>query len=337
MKALAMNCLRTGAMALALSALCLPAQAAYTITISESGTDVVADGSGSLDLTALGAPTQSNVGIPAMVGPIWGIVFVGPAGGQLAQAYSGNSSISGPNGIGSGLSQVNANSGSGSVAGMNAASTPTVYVPQGYVSGTHMTGSARWNGTTFVGLGLSPGTYTWTWGSGATADSFTVIVQGAAPAPQASSSSGALAFGNQTVATTSAAQMLTITNTGTAALLINAGGVTLAGTHPGDFAISADTCSGAGLAPSATCSVNVTFTPAAVGARAAQLVFASNDPTSPLSVPLSGTGVAAAGPTPGGATSIPTVSEWGLMLMSLILAGLAATGLRRSTDRTNKE
>ncbi len=49
-------------------------------------------------------------------------------------------------------------------------------VPPGYTSGDPLSGTATWPGTTFAGLGLTPGIYTWTWGSGADADSFVVDI-----------------------------------------------------------------------------------------------------------------------------------------------------------------
>jgi hypothetical protein len=46
-------------------------------------------------------------------------------------------------------------------------------VPQGYVSGASLSGSASYTGTIFS-LGLTPGTYTWTWDSGA--NSFVLVI-----------------------------------------------------------------------------------------------------------------------------------------------------------------
>lgn len=111
------------------------------------------------------------------------------------------------------------------------------------------------------------------------------------PPPTASPSANPLAFGNQTVATTSAGLTETITNTGIAHLSISA--VSLAGVNASDFNIAANTCTGASLAPSATCTISATFTPSATGARSAALNIVSNDPASPLGIGLTGTGVAA--------------------------------------------
>ena len=111
---------------------------------------------------------------------------------------------------------------------------------------------------------------------------------GVAPAPVAGISPSSLTFSNQSVGTTSASQPVTISNTGNAALNISA--VTISGTNPSDFAKSADTCTGATVAPNNTCTVSVTFTPSATGSRSASLNFTDNASNSPQTVSLSGTG-----------------------------------------------
>ena len=77
---------------------------------------------------------------------------------------------------------------------------------------------------------------------------------------------------------------LTLANNGTAPIT----GITLAAT--GDYSVSLP-CAAATLAPGASCSVQVTFTPAALGARPGTLSITSSDPSSPLAIPLSGTGI----------------------------------------------
>jgi hypothetical protein len=114
---------------------------------------------------------------------------------------------------------------------------------------------------------------------------------GASAAPAISFNPTSLSYGNQNVGTTSAAKSVTVTNTGTAALHVSI--VALAGTNSGDFTISADTCTGATVAVNATCSVSVTFTPGATGARSATLTFTDDAGGSPQTVALSGAGTAA--------------------------------------------
>src|SRR5437016_1969235 len=78
--------------------------------------------------------------------------------------------------------------------------------------------------------------------------------------------STSLDFGNQLLATTSAPMTVTLTNTGAAALTINsfAASSDFAATSTG---ASACPTSPATLAAGATCTINVTFTPTASGAR----------------------------------------------------------------------
>lgn len=121
-----------------------------------------------------------------------------------------------------------------------------------------------------------------------------------AAAPIASLSTTALDFGTQQVGTSSGPQTVTVTNTGTATLSIST--VSTTGANPGDFILSANTCTGANLAPGATCTVNVSFTPTAANARSANLTFVDNASNSPQNVALTGTGT-----TP---PSTPIMSGW---------------------------
>ncbi|MCL5098174.1 MAG: choice-of-anchor D domain-containing protein [Candidatus Omnitrophica bacterium] len=96
-----------------------------------------------------------------------------------------------------------------------------------------------------------------------------------------------LAFGNQIVATTSAPQTLTVSNSGGAPLTINS--ITITGANFTDFA-QTNAC-GASLAGGANCTISVTFTPMTAGARTANLSIGTSDPLNPtLTVALSGSG-----------------------------------------------
>jgi hypothetical protein len=102
-----------------------------------------------------------------------------------------------------------------------------------------------------------------------------------------------LNFGNEALYNTSKARTVTMKNTGTETLHISGVGLAL-GTN---FAISNSTCA-ARLAPNKTCRVSVTFTPTALGPASDSLSFTVGVASSPLSVPLSGTGEAQATLTP---------------------------------------
>ncbi|HEY2669682.1 MAG TPA: choice-of-anchor D domain-containing protein, partial [Rugosimonospora sp.] len=103
--------------------------------------------------------------------------------------------------------------------------------------------------------------------------------------PTLTASPSNVSFGNQAVGTTSAAHALTISNTGGSAATISS----IAASAP--FA-QTNTC-GATLAASASCTVNVTFSPATAGAASGSVTIASNATNSPTTIALSGTGTSA--------------------------------------------
>ena len=98
-------------------------------------------------------------------------------------------------------------------------------------------------------------------------------------------------FGNILVGSSSGAQTFTVSNTGTANLVI--GTITLTGTNPTQFGKQNDNCSGQTVAPSGSCTVQAVFSPTSTGGLNASLSIPSNAPGSPTLVPLSGTGTAA--------------------------------------------
>jgi len=110
------------------------------------------------------------------------------------------------------------------------------------------------------------------------------------PAPTADLSVSSLAFGAQTLNTTSPGKSVSLTNNGNATLSIS--GISITGADSGDFA-QTNTC-GSSLAAGANCSVSVTFTPAAAGSRSASVSMADNATASPQTVTLSGSGILAA-------------------------------------------
>lgn len=104
--------------------------------------------------------------------------------------------------------------------------------------------------------------------------------------PVASLSAGTLDFGPQTVGVSSAAQVVTLTNTGNGSMTISSTSVT--GVNPADF-IKTTTC-GTSLAAAASCTISITFKPTAAGSRAATLNVMDNAAGSPQQVTLTGTG-----------------------------------------------
>jgi hypothetical protein len=108
----------------------------------------------------------------------------------------------------------------------------------------------------------------------------------ASSGPVLSLSTTSLSFGTQVVGTTSAAQAVTIKNTGTAPLVLSS-----AWFFTGDFHLaSGGTCSLAPMAPGASCVLNLAFKPTATSTRTGSLTLPSNDPKSPAVISLSGVG-----------------------------------------------
>ncbi len=118
-----------------------------------------------------------------------------------------------------------------------------------------------------------------------------MFLQGAS-LPVASLSLSSLSFSSQTVGTTSAAQIIALTNVGTATLTLSA--LTITGANASEFG-QGGTCTGS-LAPGATCQINVTFVPASGGTKSAT-----------LNIPHSGSGGSTVSLSGIGNTTVPTV------------------------------
>lgn len=101
-----------------------------------------------------------------------------------------------------------------------------------------------------------------------------------------SPSPNSINFGNQTVGTSSGPQTVTLSNTGSATLPIS--GLTFTGSNSKDFSQS-NTC-GSYVLPNSSCTISITFTPSAEGARKADLQIAEG--SSNQYITLSGTGLA---------------------------------------------
>ncbi|HEV2381873.1 MAG TPA: choice-of-anchor D domain-containing protein [Terriglobia bacterium] len=116
----------------------------------------------------------------------------------------------------------------------------------------------------------------------------TVSLTGNGVAAIASLSPTSLSFASQAVGTTSSAQTVTLSNTGTLALSISSVGI------GGDFA-ETNTC-GSSVAANASCTITVTFTPSAPGSRTGTLTVTDNSngvANNTQTVALTGTGLGA--------------------------------------------
>lgn len=152
-----------------------PTKASVVLNIVESGANVVATASGSVDLAGL--TNAGGTAFNAAVRPstAWLLLNAYPTVTQ-GISYSG---VSGPTSLGSGNAFVSATTGSGDAFGLFGSS---LLLSNTYVSGTQLQVSDTWSNTTLAALGLSAGVYVYTWGTGAHSDSLTINV-GSVPEP----------------------------------------------------------------------------------------------------------------------------------------------------------
>jgi len=155
----------------------------YLVTIDQEGLNVVATGSGNIDLTGLTFLTTGSS--EGNINPSIGDVTVGSA----VQAAFFTGTFSGPTNFGSGggdFAEV-ADSFSGNLVffvccemNIRPSAVPQIGVPLGYANDSPLgISTATWDNATFASLGITPGHYFWSWGPAAD-QSFTL---NAVPAP----------------------------------------------------------------------------------------------------------------------------------------------------------
>jgi len=169
-----------GAAAILIGLSAPPAQAGYIVDLTQQGSNVVASGSGAIDLTGLSFELSfSNT---AFIHPSTALIYTGPAFPDLLEVdeYTG---ITGPTSFGSGGTSF-PSSGSGDLVGIEigVSNVDALFVPTGYMSGTPLSDATTYSGQTFSSLGVTPGTYKWTWGMGAN-QNFTLEIGTAVPEP----------------------------------------------------------------------------------------------------------------------------------------------------------
>ena len=152
-----------------------PAQAGYIVTLHQIGPDVVATGTGTIDLTDLTLQFSNDPTVNARMIPGFAQIVMGSTtGGNISDFYTGI--VSGPTNFGTGFI-TDASSGGGDSVALwfyPPFSANQVGVPTGYVSANPLSDIDIYGGQTFSTLGVTPGTYVWTWGTGVHADSFTI-------------------------------------------------------------------------------------------------------------------------------------------------------------------
>jgi outer membrane protein assembly factor BamB len=125
---------------------------------------------------------------------------------------------------------------------------------------------------------------------------------GTGTAPAISVNATSLSFGSVKVGSASDTQVITVTNTGAAPLVITAVTHT-GGNAPGDY-LGLQTCTGGSIAPGGTCTLRLVFKPTAIGLRTTNVVFQSNAINGPATVAVSGTGIDPAPPPPPGVAAL---------------------------------
>ncbi|HWD10053.1 MAG TPA: FGLLP motif-containing membrane protein [Actinomycetota bacterium] len=205
---------------------------------------------------------------------------------------------SGPAGTGFGQLTATVQSAAGAgaataVAAAGPAARPAQVAPSpGTIAPTTAGGFHPANGESFAVIGCGTGC-----GGGFPSPGNAFTVQDNAnditvvAAAQASPSTNPLNFGTELVGS-STALTETLTNPGSGVLTVR--GVTVGGTNPNDFFITSDGCApggtGSTVDPGASCTVRLSFDPAAIGNRSATLSFTDDAATSPQTVPLVGSG-----------------------------------------------
>ncbi len=119
----------------------------------------------------------------------------------------------------------------------------------------------------------------------------TGIASAPPPAPQAVLTPASANFNSVTTGSSSTAQIFTLANPGNAALSISS--ISISHTNASTFIIGTGTC-GTSLAAGSSCTISVTFTPAAIGSATATLSVSDNAAGSLQTSSLTGTGVAPA-------------------------------------------
>ena len=191
-------------------------------------------------------------------------------------------------------------------------------VPYDYISSASTTVANPWN-TKLVSNGTHSITQAVTKSAGGTeVDTATFTVQNQTVTVSLSATS--LVFGSQTVGTTSAAQTVTLTNSGTAQ--VNVSGVTVTG----DYAISGNNCTT--LTTSGTnCGIGVAFKPTTTGTRTGKLTITDNATNSPQSVSLTGTGAASTQPTITFTANPTTIPQGGSSVLTWTTANATSVSI----------
>jgi DNA-binding beta-propeller fold protein YncE len=279
---------------------------------SNDGTMKVINGANGTS-TVVSIPTGATA---VAVNPLTNTVYVTDAGNHVTPVTGSASDVVGPTGITSSITALPANSGgtTGSIAINATSSLPGILGTVRKV--WYRIDGGAWTAATPTGTGPFRATYSGLSNGSHTMQAFaTVGLEDAAiatdlatapvlgnvvsytfnangvPPSGISVSPTTLNFPGTSMATTSLPATVTVTNSGAGTLSVT--GIAFTGADASRFAQTSDCTS---LAPSASCTITVTFTPAispvvlnGTTSASATLVVSSNAPGSPTNVPVTGT------------------------------------------------
>ena len=175
MKTLILAVIRCSLMftAVTASVFCVQPAQAFTVTLQQVGSNVVANGSGAFNLSGLTGAGNIDGGSSGVRASI-GFIGIHPVGGLLP-SYMG---FTGPTSFGSSGHLFLADASNGNSVAISGLKGILV-VPVGYLSGNPLLNTMTFNNATFASLGVTPGTYVWTWGTGLENQNFTLVIGGA--------------------------------------------------------------------------------------------------------------------------------------------------------------
>jgi hypothetical protein len=180
------------------------------------------------------------------------------------------------------------NSGGSTLTGLGISVSGTGFSLSGTSCGTTLAASASCSfAVTFTPPLANSGTGTVTISDSATGSPQLVTLSGTGTASGVMLSTNSLAFPNTDVGTTSATMMVTIANTGNGALNVTS----ITSSTPSTFTLLPNNCV-TSIAPMGTCTVSVTFSPAALQSYTGTLTLTDNASPTTQTVMLTGLGAA---------------------------------------------
>lgn len=157
-------------------------EAAIVVNAVPVGNDIVFSGGGTPDISAVVNPLEPVSVLPTSnpaIYPFAAVVLGGDANSTTnpgLEAVFRTPQFTGPTAIGPGLNVTAASSSSGDFFGLGFRSQFFLLLPENYVEGTPVSGSATYENTSFSSLGIEPGSYEWSWETAIGRDTFTLNV-----------------------------------------------------------------------------------------------------------------------------------------------------------------